>query len=103
MYALVEIGGEQFKVEKDAKIRTQKLAGEYGANVSFDRVLMVNRDGEIVVGQPTVAGAKVEGTIIDQDRDPKVLVFKKKRRKGYHKLNGHRQYKTVVRIDNIIA
>lgn len=103
MYALVEIGGEQFRVEKDAKIRTQKLAGEYGASVSFDRVLMINTEGQVVVGQPTVAGAKVEGTIVDQDRDPKVLVFKKKKRKGYRKLNGHRQHKTIVRIDSIVV
>lgn len=103
MYALVEIGGEQFRVEKDAKIRTQKLAGEYGTSVSFDRVLMVNSGDQVVVGQPTVAGAKVEGTIVDQDRDPKVIVFKKKKRKGYRKLNGHRQHKTIVRIDSIIA
>ncbi|MDZ7265913.1 MAG: 50S ribosomal protein L21 [candidate division KSB1 bacterium] len=103
MYALVEIAGEQFRVEKNAKIRTQKLAGEYGTSVSFDRVLLVNNEGQMLVGQPLVAGAKVEGTIVDQDRDPKVLVFKKKRRKGYRKLNGHRQHKTVVRIDNIIV
>ncbi len=103
MYALVEIAGEQFRVEKDAKIRTQKLAGEYGTSVSFDRVLLVNNGSQVVVGQPLVAGAKVEGTIVDQDRDAKVLVFKKKRRKGYRKLNGHRQHKTVVRIDNIVA
>lgn len=103
MYVLVEIAGEQFRVEKDAKIRTQKLAGEYGTSVSFDRVLLVNNGSQVVVGQPLVAGAKVEGTIVDQDRDAKVLVFKKKRRKGYRKFNGHRQHKTVVRIDNIVG
>ncbi len=101
MYAMVEIGGQQFRVEKDKTINTQKLHGEVGDNVNFDRVLLVAEGEQIRIGQPTVKGANVAGTIVDQFRDEKVLIFKKKRRKSYRRKNGHRQSLTKVRIDTI--
>lgn len=101
MYAMVEIGGQQYRVEKDKIIKTQKLQGEVGGNVTFDRVLLVAEGEQVRIGQPVVTGANVAGTIVDQFRDDKVIVFKKKRRKSYRRKNGHRQSLTKVRIDTI--
>ncbi|MCU0470615.1 MAG: 50S ribosomal protein L21 [Arcicella sp.] len=101
MYAIVEIAGQQFKVEKDRYLYTHRLAGEEGAELVFDKVLLVDNDGDIQVGVPTVAGAKVSGKILAHVRGEKVLVFKKKRRKGYQKQNGHRQDLTKVLIEGI--
>lgn len=101
MYAMVEIGGQQFRVEKDKTINTQKLVGEVGDNVTFERVLLVGDGEQVRIGQPVVAGANVAGTIVDQFRDEKVIIFKKKRRKSYRRKNGHRQSLTKVRIDGI--
>ena len=101
MYAMVEIGGQQFRVEKDKTINTQKLVGEVGDNVTFDRVMLVGNGEQVRIGQPIVAGANVSGTIVDQFRDEKVIIFKKKRRKSYRRKNGHRQSLTKVRIDAI--
>ncbi len=103
MYAIVEIAGQQFKVEKDRFIYTHQLPGNEGDNVSFDKVLLIDNGGAVRVGEPTVSGAKVEGKILEHLRDDKVIVFKKKRRKGYQKLNGHRQCLTKVHIDAIIG
>jgi large subunit ribosomal protein L21 len=103
MYALVEIGGQQFKVAQGDEILTQKLPAEVGSKVSFDRVLMVV-DGEATkVGQPVVAGAHVEGTVAGEQRAPKIVVFKKKRRKGYARTRGHRQQHSRVRIEQIVV
>jgi large subunit ribosomal protein L21 len=102
MYAVVEIGGQQFKVTPGDEILTQKLSAELGSKVNFDRVLMVV-DGEAAkIGQPVVAGARVEATIAGEQRAPKVVIFKKKRRKGYARTRGHRQEHSRVRIEQIV-
>ena len=101
MYAIVEIAGQQFKVEKDRSIFTHRLAGEEGAALVVDKVLLVDNGGKVSVGAPTVAGAKVKAKIVSHVRGEKVLVFKKKRRKSYQKMNGHRQDFTKVLIEDI--
>jgi large subunit ribosomal protein L21 len=103
MYAIVDIQGQQFKVEKDAKVYVHRLEGEEGAKVAFDKVLLVDNDGKVTVGAPTVSGAQVTATILTHLKDKKIQVFKKKRRKGYQKQNGHRQFLTQVQIDGITA
>ena len=103
MYAIVDIQGQQFKVEQDAKVYVHRLEGEEGAKVSFDKVLLLDNNGTVTVGAPTVSGAQVSATILSHLKDKKVIVFKKKRRKGYQKQNGHRQYLTQVQIDGITA
>jgi large subunit ribosomal protein L21 len=103
MYAIVEIAGQQFKIEKDQKIFVHRLNAEEGAKVEFNQVLLVDNDGKIKIGKPTVSGAKVSATVLTHLKGDKVLVFKKKRRKGYQKLNGHRQYLTRIEINNIEA
>ena len=101
MYAIVEIAGQQFKVEKDRFIFTHRLAGEEGAELVFDKVLLVDNDGKVSVGAPTVAGATVKAKVLAHVRGEKVLVFKKKRRKSYQKMNGHRQDLTKIMIEAI--
>ena len=103
MYAIVDIAGQQFKVEKDQKVFVHRLEGEEGAEVSFDQVLLVDNDGKIKVGEPTVKGAKISAKILAHVRADKVLVFKKKRRKGYQKMNGHRQDLTQIQVEAIEA
>lgn len=101
MYAIVEIAGQQFKIEKDRRVYVQRLQAEEGSQVKFDRVLLIDNDGSVKVGTPTVDGASVTATVLKHLKGDKVLVFKKKRRKGYQKLNGHRQCLTSIKIDNI--
>ncbi len=101
MYAIVEIAGQQFKAEKGRTLYTNRLEGEANAELVFDKVLLVDNDGSIAVGAPTVAGANVKATIVEHLKGEKVIVFKKKRRKGYVKKNGHRQALTKIRIDAI--
>jgi large subunit ribosomal protein L21 len=101
MYAIVEIAGQQFKVEQDRFLYTHRLVGEEGAALVFDKVLLIDNAGTIVVGAPTVAGASVSGKILEHVKGEKVIVFKKKRRKGYKKKNGHRQQFTKVLIEGI--
>lgn len=101
MYAIVDISGKQFKVTQDQFVYTPKLEGEEGASVEFDNVLLLDNDGKVKVGAPKVKGAKVSGKIIGHVRGDKVIVFKKKRRKGYKVKNGHRQDFTKVLIENI--
>ena len=103
MYAIVEIAGQQFKVESGRKLYVHRLASEEGAKVSFDKVLLIDNDGKVKVGAPSVKDATVEATIIKHLKDDKVIVFKKKRRKGYKVKNGHRQYLTQIQIDEIKA
>ncbi|MFA7400935.1 MAG: 50S ribosomal protein L21 [Bacteroidales bacterium] len=103
MYAIVEIAGQQFKIEKDQKIYVHRLNAEEGSKVEFDRVLLIDNEGKINVGKPTVKGAKVSATVLNHLKGDKVLVFKKKRRKGYQKLNGHRQYLSRIEINTIEA
>ncbi len=103
MYAIVEIGGQQLKVEKNAKVFVNKMEAEEGATVSFDKVLLVDNEGDVKVGKPVVAGAKVSAKVLGHVKGDKVIVFKKKRRKGYKKLNGHRQQYTQIAIESITA
>ena len=103
MYAVIRTGGKQYKVAKNDVITVEKLAGEKGATVSFDEVLMVGGEGAAMVGAPLVAGAKVTGTVLEQGKGNKVLVFKKRRRKNSRRKNGHRQFETVVRIADIVG
>ncbi|HKL31274.1 MAG TPA: 50S ribosomal protein L21 [Tangfeifania sp.] len=103
MYAIVEIAGHQFKVEKDKKLYVHQLEANEGDSVDFDKVLLIDNDGKIAVGTPTVSGAKVTAKVLQNVKGDKVLVFKKKRRKGYKKLNGHRQQFTQIQIENIVG
>ena len=103
MYAIVEIAGQQFKVSKDQKVYVHRLANEEGANVSFDRVLLIDNNGAITVGAPAINGASVEAKVLKHVKGDKVVVFKKKRRKGYKVKNGHRQYLTQIVIENIVV
>lgn len=102
MYAVVEIAGQQFKVEKDQKVYVNRLEGKEGSNVSFDNILMLDNSGKISIGNPTVSGASVEAKIVKHLKDDKVIVFKKKRRKGYKVKNGHRQALTQILVQNIL-
>ncbi len=101
MYAIVDIAGQQFKVEKEQEIFVHRLEGEEGSSVTFDKVLLVEDSGKVNVGTPNIAGASINAKILSHDKGDKVLVFKKKRRKGYQKCNGHRQYLTKIQIENI--
>ena len=103
MYAIVEMAGQQFKVSKDQKVYVHRLANEEGANVSFDRVLLIDNNGAITVGAPAINGASVEAKVLKHVKGDKVIVFKKKRRKGYKVKNGHRQLFTQIVIENIVA
>lgn len=103
MYAIVEIGGQQFKVGKDQKIFVNKLEGEEGSNVEFDNVLLLADEKKIKVGEPLVKGAKVKAKILGHPKADKVLIFKKKRRKGYQSLRGHRQPMTQVQVEELIV
>jgi large subunit ribosomal protein L21 len=103
MYAIVEIAGQQFKVEKGRYIFTHRLEGDSDAELVFDKVLLVDNNGTVTIGAPTIEGASVKGTIIEHLKGDKVIVFKKKRRKGYQKSNGHRQYLTKLMIGDIVA
>ncbi|MDD4145114.1 MAG: 50S ribosomal protein L21 [Prolixibacteraceae bacterium] len=103
MYAIVEIAGQQFKVEKDKKLFVHRLDAAEGDSVDFDQVLLVDNDGKVEVGTPVLEGAKVTVKVLEHLKGDKVLVFKKKRRKGYKKLNGHRQQFTKVQIENIVG
>jgi large subunit ribosomal protein L21 len=103
MYAIVDIAGKQFKVKKDQFVYAPSMEGEEGASVEFDRVLLIDGDQGVHVGTPVVSGAKVTGKILDHGRGDKVIVFKKKRRKGYKKTQGHRQNYTKVLIEDILA
>lgn len=101
MYAIVEIAGQQFKVEKDKKIFVHRLDKNEGDKVEFEKVLLVDNDGVIKIGTPALDGAKISAKVIEHVRGKKVQVFKKKRRKGYQKLNGHRQDFTQIEIESI--
>ena len=103
MYAVVETGGKQYRVSKGTIIPVEKLPGEAGEQVEFEKVLLIKKDNEIKVGNPLVEGAKVIGRIKRQGRGEKIIIFKYKRRKNYRRKQGHRQYYTWVQIENIIA
>jgi len=102
MYAIVEIAGQQFKVEKDQKVFVHRMDADEGSEVELAKVLLVDNNGKVQVGNPVVKGAKVSAKVLSHLKGDKVLVFKKKRRKGYEKLNGHRQYLSQIQIQDII-
>ena len=100
MYAVIVSGGKQYKVSEGDVIRVEKLEVEEGAKISFDQVLLIN-DGSLKIGTPTVQGAKVSGTVLQNGKAKKVIVYRYKRKSGYHKKNGHRLLFTEVKIDKI--
>ena len=102
MYAIIATGGKQYKVAEGDIINVEKLGVAAGEAVSFDQVLAVN-NGSLVIGNPTVSGAKVSATVVEEGRAKKVIVYKYKRKSGYHKKNGHRQAYTKVKIEKINA
>lgn len=101
MYVIVDIAGQQFKVEQGQEVFVHRLEGEEGEKLEFDKVLLVDNDGKVKVGKPVVKGAKIDAKIVNHLIGDKVVVFKKKRRKGYQKSNGHRQDLTKVLIESI--
>jgi large subunit ribosomal protein L21 len=101
MYAVVKTGGKQIRVEPGARIRVEHLPGEIGTPIELDQVLLVGGGESLKIGMPIVEGARVSGTITAQGRHPKIRVFKMKRRKGYHRLQGHRQAYTEIQVDSI--
>lgn len=103
MYAIVTIAGQQFKVTEGISIYVHRLEAQEGSSVTFDQVLMVEKEGSTTIGTPTVAGATVTATVNEHLKGDKVIVFKKKRRKGYRVKNGHRQYLTALTINTINA
>ncbi|MCB0738556.1 MAG: 50S ribosomal protein L21 [Bacteroidetes bacterium] len=102
MYAIVEIAGQQYKVKANQRIYTNRLEGETGNEVTFDKVLLVDNNGDVKIGAPTVDGASVKAKILAHLKDDTKIVFKKKKRKGYKKKNGHRQPLTQVEIQEIV-
>jgi large subunit ribosomal protein L21 len=102
MYAIVDIAGQQFKISKNQEIFVHRLEGKEGSRIAFDKVLLIEDKGKVIVGAPVINGARVDAKIISHLRGDKVIVFKKKRRKGYQKSNGHRQYLTRIHIENIL-
>ena len=102
MYAIIATGGKQYTVSEGDVIKVEKLGVNAGDTVTFDQVLFVN-DGETKVGDPTVAGASVTASVIEEGKAKKVIVYKYKRKTGYHKKNGHRQLFTKVKIEKINA
>jgi len=101
MYAIVDIAGQQFKVEKGQELYVHQLDGKEGDKVQFENVLLIDNNGAVKVGTPNVPKVKVSATILGHQKGDKVLVFKKKRRKGYRVKNGHRQHFTKIVIDTI--
>ena len=103
MYAVLETGSKQYRVAAGDTLEIERLSVEPGQTVTFDRILLVSKDGQVKVGTPTVASASVLADVVKHMRGPKVVTFKMKRRKGYHKKIGHRQELTVVKIKEIQA
>lgn len=101
MNAIVEISGKQFKVEKDSKLFVNRLEGKEGSKVTFDNVLLLDNGSNVTIGTPTVKGASIQAKIVQHVKDNKVIVFKKKRRKGYKVKNGHRQALTEILIEKV--
>ena len=103
MYAIINISGKQYKATSGARLRVPKQDGETGTNLTFDKVLLINDGKNTEVGEPILKGASVTGTIIEHGRNKKILVYKKKRRKGYQRKNGHRQWFTEIEFGTIKA
>jgi large subunit ribosomal protein L21 len=103
MYAIVEIAGQQFKAEAGKRLFVHRLEAERGSVVEFEKVLLLDTDGKVKIGAPTVIGAKVVCEVLSHVKGDKVIIFKKKRRKGYRKCNGHRQFFTELKINEVVA
>ena len=103
MYAVIVTGGKQYKVSEGDTLFVEKIEAEEGSAVTFDQVLMVGEGEDVKVGAPTVAGATVEASVVENGKAKKVIVYKYKRKTGYHKKNGHRQLFTQVKIDSIVG
>ena len=103
MYAVVEIAGQQFKVARGQKVYVHRLQANEGSQIEFDRVLLMEKNGSVQVGQPTVEGAKIAATVVAHVKGDKVAVFKKKRRKTYQKWNNHRQHFTQILIQEVLS
>ena len=103
MYAVVATGGKQYRVQEGDTLRIEKISGDVGSDVAFDQVLMVSDGDDVKVGQPVIENAVVNGTIVEQGKGRKILVFKYKRRKRYRRKQGHRQLFTAVKIGTIEA
>jgi len=101
MYAIVEIAGQQFKVEKDQTVYVHRLQEEVGSSITIDRVLLTDNDGKVTIGAPVIEGASVKAKVEEHLKGDKVIVFKKKRRKGYKLKKGHRQYLTKLTVESI--
>ncbi|MEE8334220.1 MAG: 50S ribosomal protein L21 [Alphaproteobacteria bacterium] len=103
MFAVVKTGGKQYRVAKDDVIIVEKIVAEAGADIELDQILALNDGKDTVIGTPLVEGARVAATVLDQTRNAKIIVFKKKRRKDYKRKHGHRQHVTVLRVTEILA
>ena len=103
MYAIIEVAGQQFKAEAGKRLYVHRLNAEQGSVVKFEKVLLIDNDGAVTVGEPTVSGASISAEVLSHPRGEKVIVFHKKRRKGYRKRNGHRQDFTEVLIKELVA
>lgn len=103
MYAIIEFAGQQFKVEKDSKLFVHRMETAEGESFEIEKVLLVDNDGDVKVGTPMVEGVKVTAKVLEHLKGDKVIVFKKKRRKGYRVKNGHRQYLTQIQIEDIVG
>ena len=101
MYAIVNISGKQYKATEGARLRVPRQSGDSGAKLSFDDILLISNSDSTQVGKPNVSGAKVTATILNHGRERKILIYKKKRRKGYQRKNGHRQWYTEVEVQKI--
>jgi large subunit ribosomal protein L21 len=103
MFAIIDFGGYQYKVEKDSKLYVNRLSSEEGITFDIDKVLLIDNEGSVTVGAPTIEGAKVTAKVLGHLRGETLVVFKKKRRKGYKKRNGHRQHLTQIQIEEIVG
>jgi large subunit ribosomal protein L21 len=103
MFAVIRSGGKQYRVTPGQTVRLETVVGDVGSKVELKEVLLVDNDGSLQIGAPLVANARIEATVVEQDRKKKILVFKKKRKKQYRRTQGHRQDYTAVRIDSIIV
>ena len=101
MYVIVNISGKQYKATQGAKLRLPRQSGESGAKLSFEEILLINNGDSTQIGKPNVVGAKITATILNHGRERKILIYKKKRRKGYQRKNGHRQWYTDVEVQKI--
>jgi large subunit ribosomal protein L21 len=102
MYAVIETGGKQYRVQPGDRLVVEKLPGSEGDAIEFDQVLLLSDDENVAVGRPLIDGARVTGKIVDQGRDAKLIVYKFKRRKNYRKKNGHRQAYTAIEISDVV-